>query len=450
MAFRDTNSIYKKAIWLYLILLIFEGGLRRWVLPSFATPLLLVRDPIVVWLVIEGVRKGWIKSRHAILMMIVATTSLFVTLFVGHQDLVTAIYGWRIYFFYFPFIFVIGRVLTRNDILSMGRFLLYLSVPMTILIVLQFYAPQSAWINRGVGGDMEGAGFGGALGFYRPPGTFSFTAGYVSFQLVVACFLAYYLLKNNLLHKSLQIKSWLLWTILLAFLVSIPYSIARTHFFQSAVILVFTFIAVLIGRQSKRYILWGVVVLFISVFTISYFNILGDSLEAFTTRFESASESEGGLRGTLGNRYLGVIERALSNDFPFWGYGLGFGTNVGTKSLGLQDMYTKFNSDQEWVRVFGESGFVLGLMIMLIRVHFSLLLFYKSYKCLIARNDFLPWLICPAVLMMMMMGQLGPNANLGFAVFISGIGLSSLKMKRRKNNKYLLAKDKGGDSVIRN
>ena len=30
----------KQAIWLYLILLIYEGALRKWVLPDLSTPLL--------------------------------------------------------------------------------------------------------------------------------------------------------------------------------------------------------------------------------------------------------------------------------------------------------------------------------------------------------------------------------------------------------------------------
>ena len=64
---------------------------------------------------------------------------------------------------------------------------------MTILIFIQFHSSQTAWVNMGVGGEGT-AGFGGALGYMRPPGTFSFTSGYVSFQAVVGCYLFYYLL----------------------------------------------------------------------------------------------------------------------------------------------------------------------------------------------------------------------------------------------------------------
>src|ERR1700720_2925181 len=35
-------------IWLYLILLIFEGALRKWIVPQLSNPLLIVRDPVVI------------------------------------------------------------------------------------------------------------------------------------------------------------------------------------------------------------------------------------------------------------------------------------------------------------------------------------------------------------------------------------------------------------------
>src|SRR3954471_1220217 len=44
------------AIWVYLFFLVFEGVLRKWVLPGLSGPLLIIRDPIV--LVIYGLALG--------------------------------------------------------------------------------------------------------------------------------------------------------------------------------------------------------------------------------------------------------------------------------------------------------------------------------------------------------------------------------------------------------
>src|SRR5438309_4530609 len=35
-------------IWLYLVLLIFEGALRKWIVPQLSNPLLIIRDPVVI------------------------------------------------------------------------------------------------------------------------------------------------------------------------------------------------------------------------------------------------------------------------------------------------------------------------------------------------------------------------------------------------------------------
>ena len=101
----NSYSLYRKAIWAYIILLIFEGALRKWFLPSLATPLLLVRDPIAIWLTLVGLQKGWIKNGYAITMMVIASISFILTLIIGHHNLYVALFGWRIYFFHFPMIF---------------------------------------------------------------------------------------------------------------------------------------------------------------------------------------------------------------------------------------------------------------------------------------------------------------------------------------------------------
>src|SRR5438477_2726438 len=38
----------RRLIWLYLWLLIFEGAFRKWIVPGLSSPLLLVRDPVVL------------------------------------------------------------------------------------------------------------------------------------------------------------------------------------------------------------------------------------------------------------------------------------------------------------------------------------------------------------------------------------------------------------------
>ena len=46
----------RRLIWTYLVLLIFEGALRKWIVPRFSDPLLVVRDPVVIAIYICALR----------------------------------------------------------------------------------------------------------------------------------------------------------------------------------------------------------------------------------------------------------------------------------------------------------------------------------------------------------------------------------------------------------
>jgi hypothetical protein len=43
-------AFIKKLIWAYFLLLLFEGALRKWFLPGLSQGLLIIRDPIVIWI----------------------------------------------------------------------------------------------------------------------------------------------------------------------------------------------------------------------------------------------------------------------------------------------------------------------------------------------------------------------------------------------------------------
>ena len=153
----------KLGIWLYFFLLIFEGALRKWILPGLAEPLLIIRDPFAAWLIFYSFKTGFWKPNGFVLIIVAATILAFVlALFVGHGDLVIALYGFRTNAIHFPLIFIIGSVFNQDDVLRLGKAVLWVSIGMTFLVAIQFYSPQTAWVNRGLGGDLEGSGFQGA------------------------------------------------------------------------------------------------------------------------------------------------------------------------------------------------------------------------------------------------------------------------------------------------
>ena len=83
-------------IWAYFWLLIFEGALRKWVLPSLSNPLLLVRDPVVLllyaWAITEGV---FPKSPFILVTFILGLVSVGVSLGVDSSRPLVTLYGLR-------------------------------------------------------------------------------------------------------------------------------------------------------------------------------------------------------------------------------------------------------------------------------------------------------------------------------------------------------------------
>ncbi len=418
---------YRMAIWIYLFLLIFEGALRKWVLPSLATPLLVVRDPIVIWLYCVAMQKGWLNNTYVRVMCFVSTLSLLLSLTVGHQNIIVGIFGWRIYFFHFPMIFIMAKLLSKSDLLKIGRFILYLSIPMTVLVFVQFKSPESAWVNIGVGGEGT-AGFSGAMGYNRPPGLFSFTAGYVCYQGIVGCYLLYFLMENKTLPKEFKIPPYILFIMLACYLVAIPVSISRTNFFQTLVYVFFLFIAAMRKNSLKGKFLKFALVGVVAIVVMLAMGIGNEAIEAFTARFESANEAEGGMKGVAGDRYAGGMLAAFTNfDIPFFGYGIGLGTNVGANLVG-GDMYSfGFNGETEWTRMVGECGYLIGWTIIFIRLFFSIDVFKRSYRRLVREKDLLPWMLCAGMLLVVPQGQWAIPTNLGFSILAGGLTLAAVK-----------------------
>jgi hypothetical protein len=421
-------QLLKTGIWAYYLLLLFEGALRKWVFPGLSMPLLVVRDPLALWLVLLSWREGLLpKNGFLSAMVFVASLGMITTIFLGHGNAAVAIYGARILLFHFPLIFVFASIFTREDVEYMGKITLMISIPMTLLIAVQFFSPESATVNKGIGGDTDGGGFAGALNFMRPPGTFSFTNGVTLFYNLVATFVFYFWLNPKSVNRLLLISATL------ALFIAIPLSISRGLFFQVALTLVFTLMAV--SRKpaymSKMIlaVIGGVIVLaFLS--QTSYFQT---ATEAFSSRFETANEVEGGLQGVLIDRYMGGMFGALSQsaDKPFFGYGLGMGTNVGAMLLTGKQVF--LIAEGEWGRLIGEMGPLLGLAVVFIRVSLTVKIAFAAYRKMI-KADLLPWILASFGLMNLAQGGWAQPTSLGFGTLIGGLMLAALKSPVSKEN----------------
>jgi len=417
-----SNRLMVRAIWIYFLLLIFEGGLRKWILPGLATPLLVIRDPLAIWLIYHAWKRGIFPSTIYLYgMVVIGLVGIYTACFVGHGNLAVALFGARILLLHYPLIFVLGKTLTRDDILKMGKFTLYLSVPMVMLICAQFYSPQTSFVNRGVGGDMAGAGFSGDGEYFRPPATFSFTNGTSLFFGWAAPFVFYFWLNSKNINKLLLIAASI------SILAAIPFAISRTLFFEVSVTLVFTLLATLRKPEYVGKIVFALITGVVIMLALSQTSFFQKATGAFTNRFDSANTQEGGLvKGVIGDRFLGGLVTAVSGSskIPFFGYGMGMGTNVGSILLTGKTSY--LISELEWGRLIGEMGPLMGLMAIFIRVGLTLQMSIQSYKKMI-KGDLLAWLLVSYGFIILAQGQWAQPTSLGFTILIGGVILAAIR-----------------------
>ena len=414
------QMLLKKGIWVYFLLIVLEGALRKWFVPALATPLLIIRDPVAVWLLYTAWKYDKFPSNFYITGIFFAgIIGFFTTMLIGHGNLFVAIYGERILLLHFPIIFLIANTFDRDDVIKVGRVFMWMAIPMVVIVALQFYSPQSSFVNRGIGGEGS-SGFSGANGFFRPSGTFSFTTGLTEFYTVIAAFVVYFWFNPD------KIKRWVLIAATVSLVVAMPLSISRTLTFQIALTLLFTLIATL--NNPKYFVniiggFFGIVLLF---FALNQTGVFGTAVDTLVIRFTEANESEGGIIKTLSNRTIAnVDEPYLGDDFPFFGMGIGMGTNAGARILvGRSDRFLV--SEGEWGRLVGEMGSILGTFVLLIRVAICIKILVEGYKGLKV-NNILPWLLLSVDFQLISQGQWAQPTALGFAVLYAGLNIAAFK-----------------------
>jgi hypothetical protein len=418
--------LIRNLIWLYLILWLIEGGLRRWVLPGLASPLLLVRDPLVIAIYCVAISNNLFPVNGFIIWgALLATLSFVNAMVLGHGNLFVALYGVRCDFLHVPLIFIMGKVLRQKDIIALAKVAVWVAVPYTALLVAQFYQPQDAWVNRGVGGDMEGAGFTGALDRFRPPGTFSFITGPSQlYPLFTACWFAL------LLARKLPV-----WTMIAsggAILVTIPISISRTLFLSVAIVAIAGVGALFVGgRFSIKLVVQFFLAAAILYMLSGHSLVFQDGMEAFSARWEGATTDQGGFQETIVDRTLNNLFGAFGG-IKGYGEGTGFSTNVGqqlaTKQTGFGD------SEGEWGRLLYDNGFVLGSLLIGYRIALAGSIVFASYRAW-RRGSSLSLLFAAACFLIVLNGQWGQTTTLGSAIIGGGLALAAAQPKAEKRKK---------------
>lgn len=422
----NTLQNIRRLIWLYLWLLVFEGALRKWVVPSLSNPLLIVRDPVVILIYALSIRarvfprNGWTAAIALIGLISLAVTFIPLWPYLPPlRILLVGGYGFRSNFLHLPLMFVMANVLRREDVRKIGWWTLALLPAMSLLMVGQFRSTPDAFLNRTAGG--EGEMMTSALGKVRTAGTFSFVTGVIAYFALGTGYLIWAALKRNVY------KPWLLYAAGSAVAIGIAVSGSRSVVGACAVVAC-SLLPVLVLQPAAlnrfgQTLLATVVLGFIVMQT----PIFKEGANVLTTRFNEVAEAtEKSVGVGLVERFFGDFEESFRafTHAPILGYGLGIGTNAGAKFLTGRQMFLL--SESEWSRLYLESGPVLGLAFILWRLAVVVSVGLLCLKALRSHNV-LPLLLYSGSFLPMISGQFGQPTVLGFAVVGFGLALAALK-----------------------
>ncbi len=168
-------------------------------------------------------------------------------------------------------------------------------------------------------------------------------------------------------------------------------------------------------RAIKMIVLLGA-----GYFALTWWSEFQQGMEIHQSRIEGG----GGLKdGMLMRTLTGLLDPFYAAvDAPFFGTGLGMGTNAASGFLYGRVVFNLGEGD--WGRIVRESGPILGFAYIALRVSIVIHLARRAFEAL-RRDHPLPMLLFAAAWPQVLNGQFGVPSLLGFAVFSAGICLAA-------------------------
>jgi hypothetical protein len=183
---------WRTAVQFALLLMIFEGAIRKWVFPGAQDLVYFAKDVLLL-----GAYLGFFRERPRLRLRLpalpafyglLAAAALFGLLEVfnpGLPNLLVGIFGFKAYFYYVPLLFVVPAAFPNDA--AVHRFLwryALIAIPVGLLAVAQFFSPASSFLNTYARSNEDAyvATFGSST-YVRVTSTFSFITGFTTYLL---------------------------------------------------------------------------------------------------------------------------------------------------------------------------------------------------------------------------------------------------------------------------
>ena len=356
-------------IMLVYLVTVFDGVLRKYIMPEYSRELLFIRDPIVMYLYIHALRHRLIAQSAflstGIVLFVIAVVIVLVQLNYITIDPIFVVYGFRQYFSLLPLPFIMANVLRRADINRFIRMNLVISILMAPLMVLQVTLPPDSWINVGLGQKnvFEQVFYGQ---FARAAGFFTSAGGAAPFLHINGAIIILLWMTPK---ADRPCSDMLFWLGMIAEIISI--SVSGNRFAIVGVVLIgitamISPFLMPIGNAAGLRGMTGPLVVGGLALTIAVF-LFPDQFEAIRERWSEANENQG---------WFAIVDRAIDSagEFyhvllrtSFFGDGLGIGTNaqmIASSDLSL----LAAGVENDWSRHIVDLGSFGGILYIAYRV----------------------------------------------------------------------------------
>lgn len=409
-----------------MLIVIYEGAIRKWVSDSSTLPLILLRDLLATYTIVRALTRGHFRRQPQLAALMLAWSCCvlgwgLLQLTLGESSFTMLLIGLRFWLLYFWFGLAAAVGMNERDYIAALRALLASLVLMAPLAVLQHYSPPGSFINKSLDADVESI-FVVITGVVRTTGTFSFTSGFTIFVSACAPFAlgAFEARKRRPVHRILALTAF--GGLIACALVS---GARASIIYTGGMLMIFLFGNLLFAPMRRKG--FALLAALFAVFTVGAMAyIFQDAVEATRQRFDIAAQSE-----DLLTRVVSIFfgERDVLDRATWLGAGIGIGSNL-AQYVQFSGRTVFLYAESEAGRTLIEGGLVGGLFVLL-KIALIIGGFLKGLQRSMQVRAVFPILVWVAISLALVtwpvIGQLTANGIFGVLL---ALGLLSLRYPR--------------------
>lgn len=377
IAWTTLGRKWSNGLLLIMVLMVFEGALRKWLLPQFQAQIYLLKDGLLIIVALgfwahvrhRGVHEPLLGTLKALLIANLAFAFLQIFNPNSPSPLVGVI-GLKNYMLYTLLAFLVPYCFTSTaDLERKLNIYILLMIPVALLGIVQYFSPPDSWINVYVQRDNEEMfisrmGTGEDAQRVRATGTFSYIGGFSTFVFAMFYFaLAYVLAHGRTMSQNLYAYGLLLAATAASFTTGSRTVVFGIIGFAPLVLLLCLRARLITGRVFARILAIGLPAALVLMF------LTGEAVDSFSNRATSGDDPIVRLLSPI-NETLNAFEVS-----PVIGFGIGTAHGSAGAIVGSIDPWwlkgTLF--ELETARVMQEVGIVGFVLTYAVRIYVVLL-----------------------------------------------------------------------------